>query len=115
MTSSERKCAAALLRIMPLKKYFEVIKISIMMQTYSRRKPIIFMYFWLNYIDKGHVERIPIAMKNIGYLLRRATEIIEVDRLRFFLFFDGTQIDNNEYLESLETCSELIVVTEEQI
>ena len=51
----------------PLKKYFEVIKINIMMET-SPRKPITFTYFWLNYIDQGNVERIPIGVKNIDHL-----------------------------------------------
>ena len=43
------------------------------------------------------------------------SEILEADRLHLFLFSDGTRIDDNEYLESLENSTELIVCTEEQI
>ena len=73
------------------------------------------MYFWLNYCDENHIERIPVAVKNIHHLFNLASEIIETDRLHLFLLSDGTQIDDNEYLESLENGTELIVSTEEQI
>ena len=43
------------------------------------------------------------------------SEIIEADRLHLFLLSDGTRIDDNEYLESLENRTELIVCTKEQI
>ena len=53
-----------------------------MMDTSPRKqKPITFMYFRLNYIDKGHIERIPIAVKNIGHLFYMASEVIEADIL----------------------------------
>ena len=77
----------------------------------SLRKPITFMYFWLNYVDKGDVERIPITVKNIGHLFHMASEIIEADRLHLFLLSDGTRIDNNE----LENGAEWIVCTEQQM
>ena len=73
------------------------------------------MYFWLNYYDENHVERIPIAVKNIDHLFRMATEIIEADTLHLFLLSDSTRIDENEYLGSLETATELIVCTGEKI
>ena len=86
------------------------------METYSSfQKPVTFMYFWLNYCDKNHIERIPVAVENINHLFRLASEIIEADRLHLFLLSDGTQIDYNEYLESLENGTELIVCTEEQM
>ena len=59
--------------------------------------------------------RISIAVKDIDHLLNMASEIIKADSLHLFLLFDGTQIDNSEYLESLENSTELIVCTEEQI
>ena len=91
------------------------IKIK-MMKTYSSpRKPVVFMYFWLNYYGKNDIERTPVAMKNIDHLFNMANEIIEADRLHLFLLPDGTQIDDNEYLSSLENGTELIVCTEEQI
>ena len=84
------------------------------METYSQ-KPVTFMYFWLNYCDKNHIERIPVAVENIAHLFRLASEIVEADRLHLFLLSDGTRIDDNEYLESLENGTELIVCTEEHL
>ena len=58
------------------------------------------MYFWLNYSDENHhVERVPIAVKNINHLFHMASEINEADRLHLFLLSDETQIDENEYLK----------------
>ena len=79
------------------------------------QKPVNFMYFWLNYCDKNHIEKIPVAVKNIDHLFNLASEMIGADNLHLFLLFDGTRIDNNEYLSSLENDTELIVCTEEQI
>ena len=73
------------------------------------------MYFWLNYCDKNHIEKISVTVKNIDHLFNMASEIIEADRLHLFLLSDGTRIDDNEYLESLENGTELILCTEEQI
>ena len=42
-------------------------------------------------------------------------KIIKTDKLHLFLLSDGTWIDDNEYLGSLENGTELIVCTEEQI
>ena len=73
------------------------------------------MYFCLNYCDENHIERIPIAVENIGHLFHLASQIIKADRLHLFLLSDGTRIDEDEYLESLESGTELIACTEEQI
>ena len=54
-------------------------------------------------------------MKNKVHLFNLTIEIIEIDRLHLYLLSDGTQIDDNEYLESLENGTELIICTEEQI
>ena len=86
------------------------------METYSLlQKPIAFKYFWLNYCDENHTERIPVAVKNIHHLFNLSSEIIEANRLYLFSLSDGTRIDDNEYLESLEKDTELIVCMEEQI
>ena len=69
----------------------------------------------MNYCDKNYIERIPAAVKNIDHLFNMASEIIEADRLHLFLLSDGTRIDDNEYLQSLENGTELIVYMEEQI
>ena len=72
------------------------------METYSQ-KPVTFLYFWLNYCDENHhIEKILFAVENIDHLFNLASEIIEADRLHLFLLSDGTRIDDNEYLESLE-------------
>ena len=81
----------------------------------SPEKPITFMYFWWNYVDKGNVERILIGVKNIDHLFRMVTEVIKADTLHLFLLTDGTRTDENKCLESLEIATELIVCTEEQI
>ena len=53
-----------------------------------------FMNFWLNYCDENHhIERIPIAVKNINHLFYLASEIIEADRLHLILLSDNTRID----------------------
>ena len=83
---------------------------------YLLREPLNIIYFWLNYCDGNHhIERIPVAVKDINHLLNLASEIIETDRLPLFLLSGGTRIDHNKYLESLENSTELIVCTEEQI
>ena len=64
---------------------------------------MMFMYFWLNYCDENHVEKIPIAVKNINHLFHLASEIIEAGGLHLLLLSDGTRIDDDEYLESLQT------------
>ena len=56
---------------------------------------MMFMYFWLSYLDENHIERISIAVKNIGHLFHLANQIIEADRLHLFLLSDGTRIDDN--------------------
>ena len=73
------------------------------------------MNFWLNYCGENHVERIPIPVKNINHLFHLASEIMEADTLHLFLLSDGTQFDDNEYVESLENGTELIVYKVEQI
>ena len=45
------------------------------------------MYFWLNYCDENHIERIPLVMKNINVLFTLASEMIEDDRLHLFFAF----------------------------
>ena len=82
----------------------------------SLKKPVVFTHLWLNYCDENtHIEKIPVALKDIDHLFRVASEMIGDDNLHLFLLSEGTRIDNNEYLKSLENDTELIVCTEEQI
>ena len=71
-----------------------------------------FMYFWLNYCDENHVEKILIAVKNINHLFHLASEIIEAGGLHLLLLSDGTRIDDDEYLESLEQIQKLSIYFE---
>ena len=75
---------------------------------YSLQKPVVFMYFWLNYCNENHhIERIPVAVENIDHLFNLASEMIETDKIHQLLLFDSTWIDNDEYLSSLENGTEL--------
>ena len=93
-------------------KYFERKNFTVYP---SLKKPIAFMYFQSSYCDKNHIERIPVAVKDIDHLSNLAGEIIKAGRPPLFLLSDGTQINDNEYLSSLENGTELIDCTEEQI
>ena len=86
------------------------------METYSSfRKPVTFMYFWLNYCDRNHhIERIPATVQDINHLFRLASEIIKADRLHLFLLSNGTRTDDNEHLSSLENGTKLIVLRKNQ-
>ena len=91
-----------------------------MMKTYSSLwKPVTYMCFWLNYCDeKHHIERISVVVKDIDHLFNLASEMIKAHKannLHLFLLSDGTRIDEDEYLGSLENGTELIVCTGEQI
>ena len=72
------------------------------MEIYPEEPVTTFMYFWLNHCEENHNERIPIVVKNTDDLFNLAAEIIKADRLQLFLLSDGTRIDDNEYLSSLE-------------
>ena len=45
-----------------------------MMKTFQ--KPVVFMYFWLNYCDENthHIERIPVGVKDIDHLFHMASQ-----------------------------------------
>ena len=47
---------------------------------------IMLMHFRLNYFDKNnHIERLPVSVKSIDNLFRKASEILESDELHLFL------------------------------
>ena len=76
------------------------------------------MSFNLIYIDNQHksVEKIPIAVRNISTIFDIAEEIYDIGResLILLLFEDGTRIDDNEYLQSLNKDTELFICSKEQ-
>ena len=51
-----------------------------------------FMYFWLNYCDENHIERIPVAVKNIDHLFNLASEIIKGNNLHLFCFLRALEL-----------------------
>ena len=63
------------------------------METYSSfQKPVTFMYFWSNNCtgdENHHIERIPVAVKNICHLFNLASEIIKGDNLHLLFLSDG--------------------------
>ena len=70
----------------------------------------------MNYCGENHhIERIPAAVKDIYHLFNQASEMIKADKLHLLLLSEGTRIDDDEYLRSLENGTELIVCTGEQI
>ena len=60
------------------------------METFQ--KPVTFMYFWLNYCDKNHIERIPVPVKDIDHFFRMTSEIIKTDRLICFYFLTAPEL-----------------------
>ena len=74
------------------------------------------MYFWLNYYGKNNnLGKITATVKNMDQLFCIASELLESDKLLLCLLSDGIRIDSSEYLGSLETVTELIVCTEEEL
>ena len=114
MTASEKKiCAAFSQNYVHLRNILKWKQIKIKtMEMYSSLQPATFMHFWLNYCNGyHHIARIPVGVKDIDHLFNMVSEIIEADNLHLFLLSDGTRIDDNEYLSSLENGTELIVCT----
>ena len=66
-------------------------------------------------IDKSnHIETFPLGVKNNEHLFCKARKLFESDELFLFLALDGTQIDENENLNSLETTTGITVSAEKQ-
>ena len=73
------------------------------------------MFFWLSYCKENPVGKIFIKAKNINHLFRIAVELMGTGEFHLFLLSEGTEIDDNEYLSSLEDNIELLVSGEDQI
>ena len=68
------------------------------------------MNFWLNYCDENHhIERIPIAVKNINHLFYLASEVIEADRLHLILLSDNTRIDDLFWIKRYLSLKNILV------
>ena len=111
----KKKMCSCFLELCPLNKYFEGKNLNKNDGNIVTSETHCFFYVFLAELLWWKYGRIPVAVKNIDHLFIMASEIIKADRLHLFLLSDGTRIDDNEYLSSLENSTELIVCTEEQI
>ena len=68
------------------------------METYSSLQ-----YFWLNYCDEDHIEKIPVAVKNIDHLFNIGSEIIKADNLHLLLLSDGIRLMTMNTLATWKT------------
>ena len=69
------------------------------------------MYFILKYSGESGFEKRNISVTDIDNLRLLASEVLQclpID-ISLFLFVDGTQIDDNDYLETLESWTELFI------
>ena len=69
------------------------------------------MYFILKYSGENGFEKRYINVTDIDNLGLLASEVLlclPID-ISLFLFVDGTQIDDNDYLETLESWTELFI------
>ena len=70
----------------------------------------------MNYCNKNnHLQRIPVAAKNVDHTSGMAGEKLKSDKVHLFSLWDGTRISDNEYLESLETATVLTVCTRQRM
>ena len=76
------------------------------------------MYFNLIYIDSHEksLKKIPTAVRSIRTIFDMAEQILDIERqsLVLLLFEDGTRIDDQEYLESLNEDTDLLICAEKQ-
>ena len=72
------------------------------------------MYFLLNFCKDNQFDYIAINVSSIEKLFDLASDILDSRDLYLFLFLDGTQIDDNEYLKTLRSWTQLLVCTSEQ-
>ena len=72
------------------------------------------MYFLLNYCKDNQFDYVAINVSSIKKLFDLASDILDSRDLCLFLFVDGTQIDDNEYLKTLRSWTQLLVCTSEQ-
>ena len=68
----------------------------------------------MNYYNKNnHLQRIPVAAKNVDHTSGMAGE--KLKSVHLFSLWDGTRINDNKYLESLETATVLTVCTRQRM
>lgn len=58
--------------------------------------------------QKQSSKKNPVGFKNIEYLVCMASKLYDSDELHLLLLSDGTRIDHNGQLKSLETATEVL-------
>ena len=73
------------------------------------------MIFLLNFLCQEHsFEKISVQVESLGEILSLASEILHSESIRLFLFSEGTLIDDNNYLNTLDSGSELLACKTDQ-
>lgn len=69
------------------------------------------MFFVLNFSGQNGFDHVHVNVTDIDNLLCLASDILDcsAENVSLFLFVDGTQIDDNEYLKMLDNWNELFV------
>ena len=69
------------------------------------------MYFVLNYSAQNGFDHAHVNVTDLDNLLLLASNILDclVQDVSLFLFVDGTLIDENEYLKTLDSWTELFI------
>ena len=69
------------------------------------------MYFVLNYSAQNGFDHAHVNVTNLDNLLLLASDILDclVQDVSLFLFVDGTLIDENEYLKTFDSWTELFI------
>ena len=69
------------------------------------------MYFVLNYSAQNSFDHAHVNVTDLDNLLLLASNILDclVQDVSLFLFVDGTLIDENEYLKTLDSWTELFI------
>ena len=74
------------------------------------------MFFVLNFCGENGFEHVYVHVRNIDYLFSLACDSLKTSKeyLSCFLFIDGIQIDDNDYVRTLEPGTELFVCKSDQ-
>ena len=74
------------------------------------------MFFILNVCGENGFYHCSVLVSDINHLFCKASDILKCSKqdLSLFLFVDGTLIDENDYLKTLEPGTELIVSKSDQ-
>ena len=66
------------------------------------------MNFLLHFLCQLGFEKISVNIESLNEILSLASELLHSECICLFLFFEGTLIDENDYLLTLDSGSELL-------